>query len=278
MNTFSCGDYLKNGTYFLYKQFDKIDNFINTESDFLIAFSHCKTFMAPNTIIFENYKSGQFNHIKIEDNSISIDAHIIDKQLCEKYHSNFSYPVFEYNLLKQRITDFKQMYGAYFPSKSLYFLCDKSYETNFTTSFEKVFVSEVKIAHELFSQNLFEAVVGFKGKGMGLTPAGDDFVAGLLFGINYYEQLYNHNFNALKNKIIEITKTNNLFSSTMLEMAAYGKYYNRFLVFLNAFFYLNLSDIKPYLVSLFEVGHTSGADLLCGFLSILENKPKELFI
>ena len=113
------------------------------------------------------------------------------------------------------------------------------------------------------------SIKAFKSRGSGLTPSGDDFIAGVLFGLNFLEKTVNINFNKIKDNINETSKSNNIFSNNMLRLAFHAKYFKRLQNFLNAFFYVPLYDIRPAFEQLIAVGDTSGADLLTGFFSII---------
>jgi len=111
------------------------------------------------------------------------------------------------------------------------------------------------------------AVTGLVGLGAGLTPGGDDILAGLLVG------LHAHGRAALVQQIAVamssgLTERTTVFSADLLRMAAAGHASTETLALLRALDRRTCNpDLLPATVArLLAVGHTSGADLATGLL------------
>jgi len=144
---------------------------------------------------------------------------------------------------------------------------------HFTSAFDKAYIEQMELAFSLFETQLYESIIAFKSRGAGLTPSGDDFIAGVLFGIDLLAGIHKKDYSEIKQNIYEISISNNLFSNNMLRLAYHAKYFKRLKEFLNAFFYLILNDKKHSFEQLISVGDTSGADLLSGFFAVLLHRP-----
>ena len=76
------------------------------------------------------------------------------------------------------------------PPKSLAFLLDDTRLANFQTKSERAFAAHMAHSvHQVFHGHLLQGIRSLKGCGPGLTPSGDDFIAGLLVGLHVLGQL-----------------------------------------------------------------------------------------
>jgi len=266
------GDFLTIGSYQFHSGFVNIDNFVNHSGEF-ISLAANQSFLASNSIIITNFVSGGYSDIIVDKEFIIIDnqKHILNKEL--RYSSEFIYPEISYTTLIIKIQDFIYQYKSDFPPKSLLFLLLPENKQHFTSAFEKAFMQQMEFAFSLFQPQFYQSIKELKSRGSGLTPSGDDFIAGVLFGIDLLEKINNKKYGNIKYKIYEISQTNNLFSSNMLRLAYNSKYFMRIKDFMYAFFYLTLKDVNTAFVNLISIGDTSGADLLTGFFAVILYKP-----
>ncbi len=273
MNIIAYGDGFKNDIYYFHSGFEKIDNFVNHAKEF-ISISSNNTYLASNTIIVDDFISGEFSKVIIKNNNVLIDNQNYELDSGFKYNSSFKYPEISISEIQVKINNFLNKCENLFPAKSLIFLLNPVLKRNFVSLFDRAYVEQMEYAFSLFQKDFFISITEFKSRGGGLTPSGDDFIAGLLFGIDCLEQIEKKNYDYLKKEIIKISKTNNLFSSNMIGMAGDSKYFKRLKEFLFAFFYLTLESENYLFNQLISVGDTSGADLISGFFTILLYKPK----
>lgn len=262
------GDFLESGTYTFHSGFEHIDNFVNSKGAF-VSLASDMAYLAPNIIIINDFISEKYAELIIDEDYVFLNSnkYLLDKSLlCS---SDFVYPEISLSETAQKIHSFTQLYASLFPPKSLFFLLHNENKKHFTSAFEKAFVQQMELAYALFQSDIIEGIKAFKSRGSGLTPSGDDFIAGILFGIDLLEKTKGINFNKIKDNIYEASKSNNVFSNNMLRMAYHARYFKRLQDFLNAFFYLPLNQAKPAFEQMIAVGDTSGADLLTGFFTII---------
>jgi hypothetical protein len=115
-----------------------------------------------------------------------------------------------------------------------------------------------------------ESVKGLAGLGGGLTPAGDDFIVGVLLAA--WAGLYGERsegrgqmFNAIASTAASLTTT---LSAAYLKSAAAGECIDHWHRLLAALQQPKMDIIRTSAVSLMSIGHTSGADGLAGFLAV----------
>jgi uncharacterized protein DUF2877 len=129
-----------------------------------------------------------------------------------------------------------------------------------------------ELVHGLLTYSAEQCLVGAKalaGLGGGLTPAGDDFIVGMMLAA--WAGLYGSGAEALCRPMAEaaapLTTT---LSAAYLRAAARGECMAQWHVLFEALLRSNVHDARVATQSLLSVGHTSGADALAGFLAVHE--------
>jgi hypothetical protein len=159
------------------------------------------------------------------------------------------------------------------PPKSVAFLLDSNRRKNFRRGFERAFADQIgRGVNQVFNGKLLAGVRQLKGCGFGLTPAGDDFIAGLLLGLHLLQRLRGQNLQPRMDAICRAAQGDNLFSNTFLDLARRGLLFGRMKDLLVAVTSGSRSSVRRAAEALFAVGETSGADLATGlFLTLRGN-------
>jgi hypothetical protein len=106
------------------------------------------------------------------------------------------------------------------------------------------------------------AVKALAGKGIGLTPAGDDWLLGCIVALHCLGQ------HPKANLIARIARAQTtVFSASILHMAGQGKHAQTWHDLLNA---ATPPQIRAAVYHVLQHGHTSGADALTGFIQTLD--------
>jgi len=113
------------------------------------------------------------------------------------------------------------------------------------------------------------AVKGFKGRGYGLTPSGDDFLIGFLIGLSFREHLEDRTVTNLKQEIYRLALGSNLLVNTFLFEAINGYYNSYWKSFLTKLI-RGTGDVMVDFEAILSVGETSGYDTMAGFLTCCE--------
>lgn len=283
------GDNLKPGSYKRYASFSRIDNFVNNAGA-IIALSDDQSLLAPNTIIADNFYPEQYAQITIHPHSIMLNKIMhpdknmhFDKSMhhyktthhiegINIYNSGFVWPNIDVAQLRNTMLLFFNRLGDEFPNKSLFSLHIPSI-VSMSSAFDKAAFTTFEHAFSLLHVRFFDGISAFRAKGRGLTPSGDDFIAGLLYGIHCLESLTKKNHAGIKTRVYEIAESNNLFSNNMLQFARDAKYFKRLKDFLCALLQNNLNKQAATFHQLTAFGDTSGADILAGFFALILQKP-----
>jgi len=158
------------------------------------------------------------------------------------------------------------------PAKSLAFLLDGNRRKHFQTGFERAFAEQIRCGvREVFDGRLLAGIQHLKGCGLGLTPAGDDFVAGLLIGLFLLQKLCGREFQPVAEAVFRAAQGDNIFSNTFLDLARRGLLFGRMKDLLLALISGGAGAVQRASAKLFGVGASSGADLATGLFLTLQS-------
>ncbi|MDP8267802.1 MAG: DUF2877 domain-containing protein [Candidatus Tenebribacter davisii] len=263
MEILNFGSSIKNGNYILHSKFKNVHNYIDDHD--IISLVTTQIGKGPNNIVLNRIPEIANNTITISKQQLIIGNTALKIQLFET--SNDNVYIHNYDLLRTKIEFLEQSIVSEISPDSLGFLLFPGNEVFFTTAFEKAFISHVKNTMQDFSiEKLPEISKKMKGVGFGLTPSGDDFNCGILYALNYLQQTCRRNFSQLIEKCFQNSIGTNLISNTFLKFAYSNQYYENFYKLLKAL-KLNCNDsMIKYAEKIINSGHTSGSDMLTGFI------------
>jgi hypothetical protein len=151
--------------------------------------------------------------------------------------------------------------------KSISFLLKQKKPAKQQSAFEQELFSQISKAYQKLEQNdVIGAVNGFRGRGYGLTPAGDDFNTGLLLGLTIRHKFEKKELANIRSSVYTNAVGKNLLVNTFLLQAYHGWYNDNWKNLLNA---LNgkTADLSAAVQDILAQGETSGADTLTGFVT-----------
>lgn len=269
----TVGNLLPHGHFILHSAFENVLNYVNSKNQLLTVAINDK-YLSPNIIIIlgRNLSIIKTMEFIIDEESVVIkDKGRFYIKYINIYDSFFDFKLTKNIDLKTKISKFEDAYLPRFNPKSLRFLIDKKYEQDLVTSYEKAYVKYVKLVfYELKNGNFYEGISKMKGAGFGLTPSGDDFIAGMLYAFDVLKNVSKEKNNVDVEKIRKIAKGKNPISNSLIYYASKGAYYKRFKDFLEAILY-NEENLEKAFNNLIEIGETSSSDMLTGFLTTIHN-------
>jgi len=276
----SYGNCLTVGNYVLHSQFKQIVNFINAVNQIVSVATNVK-FLHANSIIVQEIELKNIEKIEINNYELIIKNYKLhlDKKL--EFNSKLD---FEIKNSKNLFNDFENKYLHLFKEKSLVFLLNQSDQSIINPSdlvgrsdgykisaFETAMQNHLKSAYsEIISGNIIQGISKFKGVGYGLTPSGDDFIAGFLYGLNILEIEKSADYSDLISEILKTSLGNNIISNNLLILASKGLFFSRLKNLIECILMNQEDKIENTLEELFEVGETSGSDILVGILTALK--------
>ncbi len=189
----------------------------------------------------------------------------IDRNRAAIFNSTLCYHQTMAAGFKKTIVEIPDKYAALFPSGSMLFVLMPGKAAGCKGGFDTHFANRVCEAADCLVRGHFARATGLlKSSGRGLSPAGDDFIAGLLLGLHYNAFLSGKNLQGLADNIYKEALGTNLLVNAFLLQAKEDRC---FALFKNFVFSLSQNKQAPAgLKKLLAMGATSGADLLSGYI------------
>ncbi len=187
------------------------------------------------------------------------------------YNSKLRVGPLEAAKLEPNLRVLEKLLLASAPARSLAFLIDECGGRTFASAFEKELARSLSAGvARLAHGDLEGGAARIKGLGYGLTPSGDDFLAGFLLGMHALEMAAGIDLAAERRAIREASRGANQLSEVMLRSAAEGRCFERANSLIQSLFEGAEADVVAHARRLFAVGASSGADLGVGLLFALK--------
>jgi len=264
----SFGDRIPSGTFKFHSRFRRTINFQN--NSMLISIVNEDIGSGPLNIIVRGLDLQKIHSLSIYNNILTINNIQILINEIVKYSSRLSPKAVSISKFTDNLAFLQTSLTKLSAPKSLSFLLDEKREKDFISGFEKEFTKRMKLGVDLIYNgtmpSLVEGVSKIKGCGFGLTPSGDDFNAGLLSGLYLKQELFGNDLSEVRNAIYKTAQGYNLISNTYLYLAKEGLFIERFKNFINSILYEGEKKIYTNIQKILNVGETSGADMLVGFI------------
>ncbi|MBI5209426.1 MAG: DUF2877 domain-containing protein [Elusimicrobia bacterium] len=123
---------------------------------------------------------------------------------------------------------------------------------------------------ELFGGSLAAGVRMLRGAGRGLTPAGDDFLCGVLAALDVVGRVSGRDRRPARGEVCRLALGGNPLSNAFLRLSRDGRYHHRHKGFLEALMADGEGAALRRAGGVLGVGATSGADWLTGFTLSME--------
>ena len=272
MKLLSVGDQIEPGSYTVHSRFNRAVNFSNGRH--LVFLVSQEIGAGPLNIVMAGTGPqealGCVSGLQVGEDFLQLDEQHFELDRSDRYDSKPTLRNCSADCFAQNLEQFRRLLAETSPARSLAFLIAPERIGNFTSAVKRAFVSRIQCGvDELFGGNLLEGVFLLKGCGMGLTPSGDDFIAGVLVGLHVVQLLRRRELGEVIDTIFRAALGDNIFSRTFLDLARRGLVSEK-----QRNLILALSDEHPdalrgAALNLFAMGATSGADLGTGFLMTL---------
>ncbi len=264
------GDQLPIGKFKVHSCFKRVANLINFNSE-IVFISNSIDVLSSNGIYIRNIDVSTIETLEISEDSILINEQKYNLSSLDVYNSELNYDTVNLIEFECRVLNIVEQSLCLFPEKSLIFIIVPEREKHFSTGFDHHFALNAKKGAELIVKgDIIGGVKILKGTGYGLTPSGDDFIAGMLWGLHYIQAVYGFNLVHLRNEIYNASISKNLITNSFLNQALKGRYFWSFknLVSLT----VQNKDTYDALKEVTSLGASSGGDLLSGYIFTITHK------
>ena len=195
----------------------------------------------------------------------------------QRYHSTIELKAVDLHRLQHNLSALGESLKETAPPKSLAFLLDGKRRKNFRAGFERAFAEQItRGVYQVFQGRLLPGIRQLKGCGLGLTPAGDDFIAGFLIALHLLQRLDGQDCQSTADAVFRAAQGDNIFSNTFLDLARQGLLFGRMKDLLLALVAGSEGSVRRAARKLFDIGETSGADLATGLFMTLQFEQNTL--
>ncbi|MCF7858319.1 MAG: DUF2877 domain-containing protein [Candidatus Cloacimonetes bacterium] len=272
MEIINFGACINQGTYKLHSKFTNVQNFARDNE--LISLVTEKVGRGPNNIVLDKIPETENDSLSVSDCHLYLGGLIFAIQPIKTEIEDIF--IYDPKLLVKQIEILLNEFSKHPPGIDLSFLLFPEHENNFRSAFEIQFVQQVKLVTSKFNIDNLPAIGHkMKGLGFGLTPSGDDFNCGILYALNYINKGKYFKITDLIDKCYQNSLGNNLISNNFLKYAHSNRFYENFFNLLKAMKENNITSISSYTKQVTNSGHTSGSDMLTGFIFTLKGVLNE---
>lgn len=261
----STGDRIQCGEYALHSRFNRVVNFVQNEH--LVSVVEESVGGGPLNLVLRGALP-TLHSLRIDEGAVSLNG--VSHDITERFHSSFQITDWDPDVFYSNVEILHQILLERAPAESLAFLLSARCQAAFRSGFEQELVRCVSEAvHLIFGGGLIEGVRALSGCGGGLTPAGDDFIAGLLVARHMRRQLLGEPSDPDVPRIREAARSDNLIADSLIKCAAEGALCEGHLRLVEALVREGNQELARCADRVMQVGATSGADWLTGLCMTL---------
>lgn len=268
----SIGDLIQPGSYRLHSRFTHAVNFVNGNA--LIAVVDASVGAGPVNIVTDDLADWEFGDLEIGTDDIHANGRGIPLHDVPRYDSSLRIPEnTDSTLFNRNLAVLRGHLIGMASEESLAVLHDQHPVGPVRRSFENALRQRFTEAIALLRKGrLRDGVRLIKGLGRGLTPQGDDFIAGLLFALHLRRLALGHDTQRQLKTVAAAARSDNPFSRALLDCAAQGRAFERLRDLIASLFGTDRGQIELKARGLLDIGATSGADLATGLVLGMETR------
>jgi hypothetical protein len=274
MSILSFGDCIIPGKYCLHSKFTNVVNY-SFNNNFLSIVSE-KIDNGPVNIVVDDIVKFLEDEITIKSQRLFCNEFVYNFEDNLQYNSEINRDVIADLKIEAVIKMLLPLLEEKAPILSLAFVFDENRKKYFKSSFERYFINKISAGIEKLQEGkAVECAEMLHGFGFGLTPSGDDFITGMLYALYLLQEITGReNLVSLRKDICKAAETVNIISLNAMKMAANGRFGENFKKMVSALAQNNEREICEAVHTILNIGATSGADMLTGFLQtfITENR------
>jgi hypothetical protein len=268
----SVGDLITNGTYFLHSSFKSLSNYVSNKR--LVALANRTHSPGPSTIVLDCCELPSAETIIIEDYALFINELKYIYKIDQIYLSSVSLSNIKHEIFYNNINFFKQLVLELSPADSIPGLLKRPLLELTTTGFEAALRIALKTGIGHFQHRRYvEGAINLKGLGIGLTPSGDDFIAGFLWGLFCRENLHKTDCAAIRDLIFLNAQTENLISQSQLADVRENRAGADLRCLTESIAYKDEGNVEESAHRFFSIGAASPFDFSAGLLFGVFDNP-----
>jgi hypothetical protein len=270
MSLMGFGDCLKPGCYLLHSRHRRAAHFVDGET--LISLVTTAAGNGPNHIVVSDSEVQLVWRVVVREKVIELDGEPNALSGKAKYSSYLPPAPRDHPGLKENVEALDRRLHTAAPAGSMPALILSRPQGTGSVTFEQGLAKRLAEGSRALRRGCYDRGVRLLlGTGTGLTPSGDDFIAGFVTGLCLAHGRYAPAPRYILDSICRAAGMTNIISRTALSFCCRGRVYERVKDLLVALFQGFAEEVEYRAASLMEVGHASGADFAHGLLCSLQD-------
>jgi len=271
----SIGDRLQPGTYRVHSRFHRVVNLLDGRR--LASIVGADVGAGPINVVFSGADLSGIRSLSIDRETLTLDGGSYRIDPDRYYDSAIEVGADRPVLLDRNLTLMGRLLVEESPPRSLAFLLDGNRAVPSCGRFESAVLERLSEGVSLvFQGDIVGGARILRGCGFGLTPSGDDFVAGLLIAMHLLRKVFGMEFGDIEEAVHLSSRSGNILSDTLLTFAREGRLTEKMKNLVTAVLCGTEDQVRRHTEQLLLVGDTSGADLGTGFCMTMQRR--EVFL
>ncbi len=262
------GDLLQPGKYRVHSRFSRAINYLG--GGMLISAVTGDVGNGPINIVMESLDFGDVSTLEISGKWVKVgdEVFVLDGQ--KKYRSELPALHFDLPGFRKNVDYFVEFLLLNAPQESLCFMLGRKGGDTFPSAFSRALISRVTAGcEEIAKKNYRGGVALIRGAGYGFTPAGDDFIGGMLGGLYLLERLISIDLTEIRKIIYTEGRCGNAITDTFNYCAWKGRFFEKPKNLIVSLVEGGEEEVCAWGRELLSIGATSGADFAAGLLCAL---------
>lgn len=271
MKILRVGDGLGRGSWAFHSRFRRCLNFFDGETLATVVLPELGA--GPHRIVSDRLPEIDGGYLTVNSGRVEIAGRCLVFSEAEVYRSRPAWGPLDQGLLRAGLGSLKQVLDNGAPAGSLAWLAGGRSPDETGSSFDRELHRRAGDgAALLFGPDPAAGVRLLRGLGRGLTPSGDDLLAGALHGWRLAEAWDGVDRGILIRTVYEASRGDNPFSATFLREARDGRVFEHLEYLVRALMAGAAEAVEAAAARLFRVGDTSGVDLATGLWLALASR------
>jgi hypothetical protein len=271
MNVRNIGDRVLDGTYEVHSRFERAVNL--TCGDRLVSVVTESVGAGPINVVVDGRVLPFLGGLVVDGRAVLLGGRWHRLSDDRVYRSKLELRSVDAAAIRGRLPVLRHLIVSMSPSKSLAFLLDRRRLRDFRPGFERAVADRIARATEtIFGGDLVGGVRAVCGCGFGLTPSGDDFVCGLLVGLNLVARARESDVSDRARLVFETARSGRALTDTFLSLARDGLVSESVKDLVRALGEGDDGFLTLRTERVLSTGATSGADFAVGFLMTVEHE------
>lgn len=273
----SIGDRVRPGRYTVHSRFRRVTNFIHGSE--LVFLAEESVGGGPLTLLARGADLPAIDRLEISDERLATSRETILLNGIARYISSVEWEKAPAQPSRAKIEELKRRILLEAHPGSMAFLLRHGPQKPSSSEFDRTLAQRLtdgaRLLQNALAYNhptcLARGIQTLKGCGKGLTPSGDDYLAGCLTALHSIPEIKRRKKEKLIRRIEHLSEGNNPLTNAFLRMAGECRLFEPMKLFIEAFSSGGKTELAAGVRRILAHGETSGADWATGFVMTLES-------